>query len=736
MSARQRTSRVWAQTIGRFEYGRSQVKLTSEQMQSLVRSGERLELDDGGVLIRAGDVADHVYGVIDGLMEVTVPDASGSATVSRLGPGSLVGEIAVIAGGARTASATCSGSCTVVAVPVVDFGVWLDDHPDLAISVLGEARRRVDENRAFELLHDLVGPQDSRLAALLAEKCLIQQMSAGAVFEIDGLAGSMMAVLAGRLVHADGVLERTVGRGNLMGVDTIVEPSDRATTVRATRESTIATISHEDLLDVARVEPGVFLVVARLALREARPTAAQRPLSVAIVPVGDVDADLLAEVFPDEVSRHGATAVVTSASLATSLGRDGIADADENSPGIPRLAEHLHSIELEHRHVLTFADTTATRWTQRAVERSDRIFVVISSRPTPDDLEYVRSIRRTVDNSGGEMLLGIWYPAGVERPHGTASLVDQAGASRVFNGRRRNRDDLRRWARLVTGHGVGIVLSGGGGKGFAHLGVGRALADVGVPIDAIGGASIGGPIGAAIAADFQTEGGPEAVVARQFASLRDYTLPVTAILRGRRIAESIEEAVGGRDLRDFWIPLYVVSTNLTRSRIEIHDRGDASLALRATTSIPGVLPPVPLDGDLLVDGGVLDNLPSDVMAQDSCVGTIICADVSPHSGPGADVDYGRDVAGLRALVDSARGRGRPPSMPSILVRTMLVAAVRDRNEKRDAGLADLYMELDLPDVGLLEFDKVAEVAETGYTMAKPLIDDWLSSPDCPAAFRR
>ncbi len=170
-------------------------------------------------------------------------------------------------------------------------------------------------------------------------------------------------------------------------------------------------------------------------------------------------------------------------------------------------------------------------------------------------------------------------------------------------------DDLHRLARLVSGNATGLVLGGGGARGFAHLGVWRALGELGVDVDVIGGASIGAPLGAGMALRVA----PDAFVplaVEMFRDLLDYTVPVVSLVKGARITRNITSFFGGLDVRDLWLPFFCVSTNLTRSRLEVHDRLDLATAIRASVAIPGILPPVPFEGDLLVDGGVLNNLPA------------------------------------------------------------------------------------------------------------------------------
>ena len=162
-------------------------------------------------------------------------------------------------------------------------------------------------------------------------------------------------------------------------------------------------------------------------------------------------------------------------------------------------------------------------------------------------------------------------------------------------------------------------------------------------------------------------------------------MPVVSLLKGERIARNITRALGDIDVRDTWLPFFCVSTNLTRSSVEVHDRDAASTAVRASVAIPGVLPPVPLGGDLLVDGGVLNNLPCDVMRATGMVDRLIAVDLSPPVGPRAQDDYGLSVSGWKAL---RAGRSQFPGIVAVIMRAMVAGSVRDRDRMLATGAVD------------------------------------------------
>jgi predicted acylesterase/phospholipase RssA len=323
-------------------------------------------------------------------------------------------------------------------------------------------------------------------------------------------------------------------------------------------------------------------------------------------------------------------------------------------------------------------------------------------------------------------MAAILHPADTPHPTGTAAIIDEFGFGEVVHLRVGSTADLARLGRLASGNGVGLVLSGGGARGFAHIGVFRALVELGVPIDAVAGCSMGAPLAAGAALLVPPEESV-AVASRLFHRLLDYTLPVVSLVKAGRITGSIEELLHGLDIEDLWLPYACVSTNLTQSRLEVHRRGDAATAVRASVAIPGVLPPVPYHGDLLVDGGVLNNLPFETLRDDGRIDTVIAVDVAPAVGPRARADYGLSVSGFSALAAQLRRKSPYPSVSSVLLRSMLTGAVLHQQTALRGDAVDLYLHLQLPGVGLLEFERVAEIADTGYRASIDELREWAAA---------
>jgi predicted acylesterase/phospholipase RssA len=507
--------------------------------------------------------------------------------------------------------------------------------------------------------------------------------------------------------------------------------------VRALRDTTLAAFSADVFEDLVARSPGLMLHVARALIgRLRRPPRRtfDRAASIAIATTASIDPHPIVEGVVAAITRFGSVRVLSSTSVDRILNRPGISQAARDNVGVPRLVEFMHEADVGNDYVVLEADQTLTGWTRRALRQADRIVIVSSPDPDREESAWIEALLAEVrDLEHVSVMLAVVHPRTADRPRSTASLLARLGIDEVLHLRAGAKADIARLGRLASGNGVGLVLSGGGARGFGHLGVYRALVEAGVPIDAVGGCSIGAPLGAAIAG-----GVPLAslvsVVQRQFDHLLDYTLPMVSLVKGQRISASIDATMGGWDIADLWLPFYCVSTNLTQSRLEIHRRGSAALAVRASVAIPGILPPVPVDGDLLVDGGVLNNLPFEVMRKDRRIDTVIAIDAAPSRGPRASFDYGTSVSGFRALASSVRRSGSDyPNVAGVLLRSMLVGAVHNQRISSVDGAIDLMVKLDLPGVGLLDFKRVAEVAATGYESSLPVVNDWARQAGWSAA---
>ncbi|HUS43096.1 MAG TPA: cyclic nucleotide-binding domain-containing protein [Ilumatobacteraceae bacterium] len=712
--------------------------LEDELIESLAPRARSVSLADGEVLVEQGDAADKVYFIQSGRMSASKSTGRGDVVVGTVEAGHVIGEVTVVAGGLRTATLTASGPVEVLEIERVDFEDWLNSHPEMADRVSDEARERVDRTNVATMIAELMGSTDHAIVQQVVDRVDWRRLEAGEVlFEQGDVADAAYFVVGGRVtVHVvdDEGEERLVaelGRGEVVGELGLLDRAPRSATVRAVRDTTLASFSAATFEELVATSPAMMLNVTRrilLRLRSPSQRRFDRASSLTVAVTARCDAGALVAEMAAEIARFGSTKHLSSDRVDRVLNRTAISQASTDNVGVPRLAEFMHEADVGNDHVLLQTDAEMTAWTRRSLRQADRVVVVCSPNPDAAECALISEIFATIADAGHvARMLAVLHPASTERPRRTADLLARWRIDDVVHVRSGSAEDVARLARLASGHGYGLVLSGGGARGFAHLGVLRALTEQGVPVDKVAGCSMGTVIAAGIAL------GPRgeellALAEGQSHRLLDYTIPVVSLLKGGRITRNIEQTFDDRDIEDLWLPFYCVSTNLTKSRLEVHRRGNMALAVRASLAIPGVLPPVPYDGDLLVDGGVLNNLPFEVMRDDSTVGTIVAVDVAPDLGPRAHSDFGMSVSGVRALWASITpGRSEFPSATSVLLRSMMTGSVRNQRESMQAGSIDLLVTLHLPGIGMLEFERTREVAEAGYEASKATVTEWAAT---------
>jgi NTE family protein len=288
---------------------------------------------------------------------------------------------------------------------------------------------------------------------------------------------------------------------------------------------------------------------------------------------------------------------------------------------------------------------------------------------------------------------------GSPSPAQIARCLDEVGARNHYIVQAGDADGVARVARRLTGRALGVVLSGGGARGLAHIGALHALHDAGFELDRIGGCSIGSFIGAMAAFGWSAEhmiGVCEAELVRR-APFSDYTIPRVSLIRARRAAAMLERVFGATHLEELARPLFAVSADLLASEVIVHRRGPVFEAVGASMSIPGLAPPVSSGSRLLVDGGVLNNLPVDLM--DASEGPVVAIDVIRRMRP----------------AEEEQAVSRLPSIMETLSRaTVLGSAERAERNRR---LAALTITPDVQDMGLREFSKLEEAVDAGRKAA-------------------
>jgi NTE family protein len=365
--------------------------------------------------------------------------------------------------------------------------------------------------------------------------------------------------------------------------------------------------------------------------------------------------------------------------IAAAIEAEGFTCQVIDQTALASAAEWFSRVEDAHDFVLYVAEMEEAAWAALCARQVDRLFVVGNSLMAPPNRPMPHA--GVLDAQRRTDLILLREPH-MARPANTAVWLDSIQPGRWFQAVEGDKADADRMARVITGSAVGVVMSGGGARAYAHIGALRALHEAGVPIDFVGGSSMGAVIAAGPAMGWSQEE-LEARIRKSFVEsdpLSDLAFPILAMTRARKVDRLLREAYGETDLADLVIPFFAVSTNLTSGRIEVHRRGLMRRAMRASIAIPGLLPPVVIDGQVLVDGAVLKNLPTEVMRQMHS-GPIIGVDMSEARGVDPDlIEHPPSI--WRLIVTGAWRRG--PPIVSILMRSATLTTDADIESSRAA----------------------------------------------------
>jgi NTE family protein len=565
----------------------------------------------------------------------------------------------------------------------------------------------------------------------LLQEFVVVELSGGEwLFQQGEVADSLYLIARGRLqVWGKAESAETprllgeLGSGECVGEVGLLAGGTRTAGVRAIRDSVLLRLDRDAFHRLAASHGTLVLsLAAQIAERLRDRTAAERGVArglenLAVLPVSDSPRVRgFAARLTEELEIH-----------------DSVLHVDVQAAG-PRtgsaLAEWLHVLDEHHRFLVLEAEPHDSAWSDTCRRQADVLVFVADAAELPSAGPWASL---EVGGCSTRRILVLLHSG--DEISGSARWLDALPADQIHHVRRgREEADVQRLARLLAGTAVGLVLGGGGARGFAHIGVLRALDEAGIPVDWLGGSSIGAVFAALRAFDWTTER-VSAEARRVFVKenpLGDYTLPLVSLLRGRRLQRVMRRHFDVA-IEDLPIPYFCVSSHLDRGEATVHERGPLWRAIRASVALPGVLPPAVVDGHLAVDGALLNNLPVDLM-KERPVGRVIGVDLSVHKLRAA-VEY-EEVPGPLALLSSRLmpflRKRRPPNIISLMMKASLVSSFA--HSRAMHGQADLMLAPPVAQFGLLDAGAFDEIVAVGYEHARERLASW--KPLLPRATHR
>ncbi|XP_046368567.2 patatin-like phospholipase domain-containing protein 7 isoform X1 [Haliotis rufescens] len=725
----------------------------------------------GTVLCRQGDQDASLVFVVMGtlhMLQQIVGEEAREAILFTADPGEIVGTLAVLTGEPSLFSIKAKTDSRVVSISKEDFYIIMRAEPFV---VLNAAHTTVKRMTPFVRQIDFA--LDWQMTE--AGKALFRQgdNSESVFIVLTGRLRSVITLLGGKKE-----LVEEYGRGELVGIVEVLTQTERATTVMAVRDTEVAKMPSELLNLIKRKYPQIVTRLIHLLgqrilgnlqsrntlgahismpFRTDNPGLESRSVcnlaTVAVLPASDdVPLTNFTLELQHNLSAIGLTTRLSSDIIKTRLGSSALDSVNEF-----RLFSWLGQQEDIHRMVLYQCDYTMTRWTKNCIRQADCILIVAQA----DHDHTVGTVEKELEGIAirAQKELVLLHREDAETPRRTADWLNARDwcshhhhircpprvfskkplqkrldmYSKLFEKPPHRQKDFSRLARYLTGTSIGLVLGGGGARGLSHVGMIKAITEAGIPIDMVGGTSMGSFIGALWCEEQNytrfTQRGREwsMDMTSLWKKIIDLTYPVTSMFTGGAFNRCIEQVFKDRQVEDLWLPFFCVTTDISNSSMRIHTTGSLWRYVRASMSLSGYLPPMcdPMDGHHLLDGGYVNNVPADVMRAFGAQ-TILALDVGSEEESNF-LNYGDQVSGWWLLWkrwNPWTENVKVLDMTEIQSRLAYVSCVRQLDLVKSSDYCE-YMRPPIDKYGTLQFGSYDEISDVGYHYGKTLFNGWM-----------
>ena len=535
---------------------------------------------------------------------------------------------------------------------------------------------------------------------------------------------TLYIVLQGRLRVSQGTADLAdLSPGEIVGEIALLLDHPRTADVRAIRDSVVLRLDRTTFEQLEVEHPREVVAMAKIALKRtvSRPRHTQvgeNFTTIAVVHAGSSDHRPFLKRFVTELNTVQPTRLINRDRCDEKFGH-GAAQTQMEDADSMKISRWLLSLEEHQGYIVYECDQGLTPWTERCIRQSDRILLIAEFNAS-DRLNGIEQ-ELFASNYVDPIDIVFVHPNEEQKITGTYAWLEKRPVHNYHHLTLGSSRDFAKLNRFLTGQSMGIVLSGGGARGFAHAGVMKAFDELKIPVDFIGGCSAG----SVVAAGYARMGAQRVVdlchsTQKEWQKM-DYTLPILSLLKGKRISRLYQQFYENDRIEDLKTHFFCVSSNITQSKQHVHTQGLLWLAVRASTAIPAIYPPVyDRYGNMLVDGSVMDNLPVRVMRRFLRGGKIMA--VNCRVLKGADPIHQIDSPWVSGWGLLARRyipfvqQLAPYNSIFYILRTALNLSVNEQAQQM-AKEADLFMEIDTNQFKVMKFDKIPEIVEAGYRSA-------------------
>ncbi len=511
--------------------------------------------------------------------------------------------------------------------------------------------------------------------------------------------------------------------GEVVGEIALLSGKPRTATVLAVRDSILLKLDHDKFQYFEQIHPDGVAQIAKTAIN--RLVSKHHPVqpgentvTITIAPAGNSNHRSFVHKFAQELSKIESTFVVTKEVCNQHFGRD-VAQVPIDHPESLAIYNWLTSLENAYRFILYETDQELTEWTRRCLRQADSVFFIaeIKMQRRRNAIEEELYSQYLAPSTPNTVVIFV-HPDKEDAIQGAHYWLETRPVTRYHHVHLDSDPDLARIIRFIRGNAFGIVLNGGGMRGFTHMGVLKALHDLNIPIDYVGGCSIGAAIGGIYAYVGLDESIKVCHLEELPSTSSDYTFPVVSLLKGKNVCEFYKKIYNGSYIEDLKIPFFCVSSDLTHSKLHVHDKGMLWEAVRASSSIPAVYPPMydEKEGSMLVDGALMNNMPVDVMRKFLGGGRILAVDCNIEPLSENRVIKHPWLSGWKLAFQALLHRRLKFDNIFKIVRTSFMFS-SEKNQEQMKSDADYLIEIESQQFGVLKMQEVDALIDLGYRCA-------------------
>ena len=694
-------------------------------------------LAESETLFKAREESQNLYLVVSGKLALYMPHKNKADTyyLQARYQGDTAGDFAALNGGEHLVNAVAVEPCLVAQFPRFALDKLANIDSELLAYVYDVAAELSKRTTLASAYLNLFGDISQGTMSTLLEKTSIHYFRSGeTLFREGDPSDALFFVVFGKLIietsNSAGQTRRIaeVQAPETVGELAMLADSNRSATVIAARESTVARLGRKDFNELIAPDASMLMPLARLVVRRHVANArsestAQADRNFVLIPL---DSHLPLRRFVTQLKRAmrelGTVLTLYSRSFDTLYGRSGASMTSIDDIFSAAITQWLDDKEKRFESMIYIADRQWNAWTKRCVNRGDRIIFLASARADNDaQLRSIETELKTLfdDNRVRPSTdLVLLHDKDTIAPRRTARWLRPRELDAYYHVRLNDKLHYARLARRLRNRATGIVFSGGGARGYAHVGVQQIIEENRIPIDYIGGSSMGALLGASMAMGNTTQDikAMSAMFANKKA-LYDYTLPLVSLMKSSKLSGFCKTVYGAQRIEDLWVPFFCLSSNLADGREVLHDRGPLWKVIRSTISLPGVFSPVPTgNGDLLTDGAVLNTFPVSIMKRRlGGKGFIIGVNVSQISEQFHNYTFDTSLSGWRVFlsrINPFQASMEIPRIAETLLRSTDIKSIERLNEAR-ASL-DVLVEPNVAAISLLDFKSYELISQIGY----------------------